>query len=63
MDTRQRNSFFVSIREGHPQSCDTDTNEDENIYSPILNIEALRTIGHIVRAVKDRIQRESPEGK
>src|SRR5262249_21746085 len=50
-----RNSFFVSIRKAPPQKYATDTNKDEKVQTPILDIEALRTIGRIVRAVKVRI--------
>ena len=50
-----KNSSSVSIRKGHPQSCATDTNRDEKVQLPILDNQALRTIGRIVRAIKERI--------
>jgi len=50
-----RNSALVSIWEGPSQSCATDTNKDEKVPTPILNIEALKTISRIVRAIKARI--------
>src|SRR5262249_42619322 len=50
-----RNSFFVSIRKAPLQKYATDTNRHEKVQTPILGIEALRTIGRIVRPVKVRI--------
>ena len=51
-----RNSVFISIRKAAAQKCDTDTSKDEKVQQPILDIEALRTIGRIVRAIKERIE-------
>ena len=50
-----RNSSFVSIRKAPAQSHVTNTNKDEKVQTPILNIEALKTISRIVRAIKTRI--------
>jgi hypothetical protein len=49
------NLSSVSIRKAHLQRCATDTNEHEKAQTPTLNIEALRNIGRIVRAIKARI--------
>jgi len=56
-----RNSALVSIWEGPSQSYGTNTNGNEKFQTPVLNIESLRAIGRIVRAIKDRIQREPLE--
>ena len=53
--TPGRNSSSVSIRKAHLQRCATDTNEHEKSHTPTLSIEALQTIGRIVRAIKARI--------
>jgi hypothetical protein len=37
------------------QKYATDTNRDEKVQTPVLDIEALRTISRIVRAIKIRI--------
>jgi len=50
-----RNSSFVSIRKVPGQKYATDTNRDEKVQKPVLDIEALRTIGRIVRGIKTRI--------
>ena len=52
---RCRNSSFVSIRKAPVRKYGTNANEDEKTQTPILNVEALRTIGRIVRAIKSRI--------
>ena len=50
-----RNSSLISIREPHLQNVLSNTNEYEKPQSPSLSIEALRTIGRIVRGIKARI--------
>jgi hypothetical protein len=51
------NSSSISIRNVCSQKCDTDTNEHENLPIPILEIEALRIIGRLVRTIKPRSNR------
>src|SRR5262245_56786070 len=51
-----RNSSLVGIRKPRSRKCATDANKDEKVQQPILDIEALRTVGRIVRAVKERIE-------
>ena len=58
-----RNSSFVSIRKAPAQKHVTDANKSEKLQTPILNIQTLRTIGRVVRAIKDRIQQQSHEDK
>jgi hypothetical protein len=53
-----RNSASVSIRKAHPQKCDTDANKHENASTPILNLDALKVIGRLVRAFKARTESE-----
>ena len=55
MSPNRRNLTFVSIREGHSQNVLSGTNEDEKEQVPVLDVEALRTIGRIVREIKRRI--------
>ena len=50
---------FVSIRKAPAQNVLSDTNEYEKADSPVIAIEALRTINRIVRAIKVRIEQES----
>jgi hypothetical protein len=50
-----RNSSSVGIRKEHLQNVLSDTNEDEKAQTPTLSIEALRTIGDLVNAIKARI--------
>src|SRR5262245_61238350 len=52
---RCRNSSFVSIRKAPVQNMLSNTNRDEKVQTTVLNIEALRTIGRIVRAIKTQI--------
>jgi hypothetical protein len=56
---RCRNSAFVSIRKAPVQKYVTDTNKDEKLQTPILDIEALRTIGRIVWAIKELLEHDS----
>ena len=51
-----RNSSFVSIWKAPARKYATDASKDEKVQQPILNIEALRTIGRIVRAIQERIE-------
>lgn len=53
--TPGRNSSSISIRKAHLQRCATDTNEHEKAQTPTFDIEALRNIGRMVRAIKARI--------
>jgi hypothetical protein len=53
------NYALISIRKAPAQKCGTDTNEDEKFPIPILEIEALRTIGRLVRTIKAKIESES----
>jgi hypothetical protein len=50
-----RNSSLVSIRKAPLQNVLSDANRDEKAQTPGLDIEALRTIGRIVRAIRTRI--------
>jgi hypothetical protein len=50
------NFAFVSVWKGHSRRCATDSNQDEEVQQHILDIEALRTIGRIVRAINERIE-------
>lgn len=54
-----RNSSSISIRKAHPHKYDTDTNRDEKVQTPILNLDALKVIGRLVRTFKARIESES----
>ena len=49
----------VSIRKGPAQTVLSDTDEDEKEQVPVLDIEALRAIGRIVRNIKTRIGTQS----
>jgi hypothetical protein len=49
------NLSSVSIRKAPAQNILSDTYEDEKEQVPVLNIEALRIIGRIVRGIKLRI--------
>jgi hypothetical protein len=53
------NSSSISIRKARSQRCATDTNEYEKLPIPILEIEALRTIGRLVRTIRAKIESES----
>ena len=53
------NSSSVSIRKAPLQRCATDTSEYEKLPIPILEIEALRTIGRLVRTIRAKIESES----
>jgi hypothetical protein len=55
-----RNSSSVSIRKAAIQKYVTDANQREKAQQPILSFETLRSIGRIVRAIRNRI-RASPE--
>jgi hypothetical protein len=55
MPRNSRNSALVSIREPHLKNVIPDTYEDEKAQTPTLSIEALRTVGDLVRAIKARI--------
>ena len=50
---------FVSIRKVPAQNVLSITDEYEKADSPVIAIEALRTINRIVRAIKVRIEQES----
>lgn len=50
------NLSSVSIRKAPARKYVTDTNQDEKVQQPILDIDALRAIGRIVRAIKERIE-------
>jgi hypothetical protein len=54
-----RNSSSVSIREAHLKRCKPDMSKDENAQTPILNLDALKVIGRLVRDFKARIESES----
>ena len=45
----------VSIRKGPAQNVLSDTNGDEKVQTPVLDIEALRVIGRKVRSIKTRV--------
>jgi len=60
---RCRNSSFVSIRKAHGQNMLSNTNKHEKVQTPVLNIEALRTISRIVRAIKRRLEPDSGNTK
>jgi len=51
-----RNSSTASIRKACSRKYATDTSQDEKVQQPILDVEALRTVGRIVRAIKERIE-------
>jgi len=53
--TPGRNSASSRIRKADLQNVLSDTNRDEKTQTPGLDIEALRTIGRIVRAIRTRI--------
>jgi hypothetical protein len=53
------NSSSISIRKARSQKCATDTNEHEKLPIPILEIEALRTIGRLVQTIRAKIESES----
>lgn len=49
------NSSSVSMRKVHAQNVLSNTNEHEKAQSPALGVEALRTIGRVVRTIKARL--------
>ena len=55
------NLSSVSIRKATAQKYATDANQDEKPQQPVLSFEALRTIGRLVRGIKERIELE-PRG-
>jgi len=57
--TPGRNSASVSIRKARSQNVLSDTYEDEKEQVPVLDVEALRAIGRIVREIKRRIDAET----
>ena len=57
-----KNSSSDSIRRVPSEECATDTSEDEKVQQPVLTFDALRTIGRIVREIKNRIEL-APEPK
>lgn len=42
-----------------PQNMLSDANEDEEIKTPTLSLDALRALGRIVRAIKDRLEADA----
>ena len=54
-----RNAALVSIREPHLKRCKPDMSKDEKVKNPILNVDALKVIGRLVRGFKARIESES----
>ena len=54
-----RNSSSVRIWKAHPQNVLPDADRDEKAQTPILNPDALKVIGRLVRAFKARIESES----
>ena len=54
-----RNSSLVSIREPHLKRCKPDMRKDEKGQTAILNLEALKVIGRLVRGFKARNESES----
>jgi len=59
MSRNSRNSAFVSIRELHPKRCKPDMSKDEKVKNPILNLDALKIIGRLVRDFQARVESES----
>jgi len=57
--TPGRNSASVSIRKARSQNLLSDTYEDGKEQVPVLDVEALRAIGRIVREIKRRIDAET----
>jgi hypothetical protein len=57
------NSSFVSIRKPHAQNVLSDTNEHEKVKIPTLSLEALRAIGRIVQAIKDKLRPDADNTK
>jgi len=57
--TPGRNSASVSIRKARSQNVLSDTYEDGKEQVPVLDVEALRAIGRIVREIKRRIDAET----
>jgi hypothetical protein len=56
-------SSLVRIREVLPQKYVTDTNKDEKTQTPILDIQALKTISRIVWSIKRRLEPDSGNAK
>ena len=52
---RSRNLSNVSIREARSQNVLSDAYEHEKAQTAVIDIEGLRNIGRIVRAIKQRI--------
>ena len=57
------NSSSVSIWKRSAQNVLSDTNEHEKEQTLVLNFEALRAIGRIVGAIKERIALAPGTGK
>jgi hypothetical protein len=49
------NLSSVSIWKASARNMVSNANEDEKVRHPVIAIEALRTISHIVRPIKERI--------
>ena len=54
-----KNSLSVSIRKAPAQNVLSDTNENEKEQSPVLRVDALRSIARVVRAINSRIRTEA----
>jgi hypothetical protein len=54
-----RSSSSGSIRKAPAQKYATDTNRYEKEQTPIIDIEALKTIARLVRSIKAKIESES----
>ena len=50
-----RNSSFVSIRKARSKNLLSYANQHEKVQTPVIDIEALRSISQIVRAIRNRI--------
>ena len=57
-----KNSDFISIRKAAARNMVSNTNKDEKAKSPTLSLETLRTIGAIVRAIRERIDSADHQG-
>lgn len=61
-NTARRNLSFVSIRKGSSKNLLPYTNGQEKDETPVLDIEAVRTIGRILGAIKAKIAGTGPGG-
>jgi hypothetical protein len=52
------NSSSVSIRKAPLQNMLSSTNEHEKVPIPILEIDALRIVGRLVRTIRAKIESE-----